>query len=99
MKRSDKITGDLFIDALSKRVIMDAKIKIIYDHNKNKLRAYCEQVDSFLNFPNDLRKEGKEYITDIVEVPATATKSTYYRAKHGTIRPLLTKQVEGRVVG
>lgn len=53
--------------------------------NKSKVKAYCHLVNSYLQFPRELRNPNKKYICDIVST--TEDKVTgFWRVIKGTIR-------------
>jgi len=87
-ERTPEYEQKLFLEALcdDKNVFKDVQVIIRYDHNKGKLRAWCDAVHSYLQFPNKLRKEGYSYIVDIVQVKGGKSRTDFYRAAKGGIR-------------
>lgn len=92
-ERTEDYNRKLFEQALfdDKRVIQDAEIKIIYFGNK--LKAYCINTHTYLQFPRNLRKFGDCYIADVVEVIREDSVAKYYRAMRGSIRRKYSDEV------
>jgi hypothetical protein len=53
--------------------------------NKNKVKAYCSSVNSYLQFPRDLRKPGTRCICDIVSTTNDKIGG-FWRVIQGTVR-------------
>jgi hypothetical protein len=92
-ERTDAYMAKLFEQALfdEKNVIKDATVQIEYDvNNSNKLKAYCYESKTYLQFPRALRSDysdyGREFLADVVEVIRTDGVRKYYRAMKGSIR-------------
>lgn len=85
--RTPEYQEKLFLCAFDeeRKVYQDTKIRIMHDYTKRKLRAFCPETDTWLQFPNDLRRTGSEYIADVVEMTQKG-KSTFYRVFKGSIR-------------
>jgi len=86
-ERTPEYDGKLFLLALcdEKNIIRDAKIELVY--LGNKLKAYCEASNTYLQFPTNLRTRcGRMFIADVVEVIRTDGVTKYYRAMGGSIR-------------
>lgn len=81
--RTDKYMADITMDALDREVLLDAEIKIIWA--KGKLKAYCSNTDTFVQFPKAIRKDGRIFIADVVKA-AQAGGAIFYRAYKGSIR-------------
>jgi hypothetical protein len=98
-ERTDKYNAKLFEQALfdEKNVIRDANISIEYDlHNTNKLKAYCPQTNTYLQFPRALRDFNRQkFIADVVEVIRTDGVQKYYRVMKGSIRREGSDEVVG----
>lgn len=101
-KRTEEYEAKLFEQALfdEKRVIKDAVIEIESDpNNYNKLKAYCRDSDTYLQFPRALRAKrtdyGKIFIADVVEVIREDGVKKYYRAMKGSIRRKGSDEVVG----
>ena len=97
-ERTEEQTQKLFEQALfdEKNVIQDADVTIEYDYNGgNKLKAFCEQTNTYLQFPRALREDcGQQFKADVIEVKRDDGVRKYYRALKGTIR-----NEQGEVVG
>ena len=79
-ERSEKYMAKLFELAMfdEKHIIQDANIRICAIGSK--LKAYCVDTKTFLQFPRILRDySGQEYIGDVVEVINTKVYTKYYR--------------------
>lgn len=87
-ERSEEYEAKLFEQALfdDKRVIKDADVVIEYGDVGNKLKAYCTNSETYLQFPRHLRQYGKRYVADVVEVIRDDGVRKYYRAMKGSIR-------------
>jgi len=85
-ERTQEYENKLFEQAMfdEKRVIKDAKIHII--GVSGKLKAYCENTDTYLQFPRDIRQLDNRYIADVVEVKNESVEQKYYRVMKGSIR-------------
>jgi hypothetical protein len=85
-ERTDTYMQKLFEQALfdEKKVIQDAEIEITMVGGK--LKAYCIDTDTFLQFPREMRCYGDEYIADVVEVLRKDNVTKYYRTMKGSIR-------------
>lgn len=85
-ERTQEYENKLFEQALfdEKRVIKDAKIHIIAVNGK--LKAYCEDSDTYLQFPRDMRQIDNRYVADVVEVKNDKVSEKYYRVVKGSIR-------------
>ena len=93
--RTDEIEKKLFEQALfdDKKVIKDANITIIL--RAGKLKAYCGETDTYLQFPRDLRKLDADFIADVIEVQNEHVTEKYYRVQKGTIRRRGSSEVVG----
>jgi len=88
-ERTDEYQAKLFEQALfdEKRVIQDAGIRIEFADVGYKLKAYCIDTGTFLQFPRALRKhQGQRFTADVVEVIREDGIKKYYRAMKGSIR-------------
>lgn len=90
-ERTDEYMQKLFEQAMfdEKHVIKDAHITIMTEkpYSNGKLKAWCENSHTFLQFPRNLRKyAGQEYIADVVEVIRDDGVRKYFRAMKGSIR-------------
>jgi len=84
--RETEYLKKLFLNAIDeKRVFTDVRIDIIRDYKKAKNRAWCSKVNSWVQFPNSLRKLNTTYFADIIEVPSK-TRRTFYRVVKESIR-------------
>ena len=86
-ERTDDYMQKLFEQALfdEKHVIKDADIIILRIGGKYK--AFCENSDTYLQFPRGLRSyEGQKFVADVVEVIRSDNVSKYYRVMKGSIR-------------
>ena len=89
-ERTDEYMQKLFEQALfdEKNVHKDAKITIQYENGySGKLKAYCHDSDTYLQFPRKLRQyDGQQYLADVVEVIREDGCQKYYRAMPKSIR-------------
>ena len=96
--RTSEYEAKLFELALfdEKHIIKDATIEIEHDpKNWNKLKAYCVESDTYLQFPRALREYGAEFVADVVEVIRNDGVTKYYRAMKGSIREKGSDEVVG----
>jgi hypothetical protein len=97
--RSDDYEAKLFEIALcdEKRIIKDAQIVIVYENGHNgKLKAYCNETKTYLQFPRNLRGyDDQRYIGDVVEVVNNSVQQKYYRVMKGSIRLFGSDEVVG----
>jgi hypothetical protein len=95
-KRTKEYQSKLLIEGLDdKKVYQDADIIIKKDWNKaGKLRAYCSQVNSYLQFPGFLRIYNKKYIADIVEV-IPKNRQRFFRVMKNSIRDIGSNELSG----
>ena len=101
-ERTDEYEAKLFEQALfdEKRVIKNAIVHIVFDSkNSNKLKAWCENSNCYLQFPRSLRSShtdyGREFLADVVEVIRSDGVRKYYRAMKGSIREKGSEEVLG----
>lgn len=84
--RTEEHIQNMTIDSLIKNVEMDLVVEIQYDWRKNKLKAYSPKLKCYLQFPKNLREQGKRYICDATE--SSNGGRTFYRAYKGSIRDM-----------
>lgn len=82
-ERTDKYMADITMAALDQEVLLDAEIKIIWA--KGKLKAYCSNTDTFVQFPKAIRTEGRGFIADVVKAEVKGS-TVFYRAFKNSIR-------------
>jgi len=82
-ERSDEYMTNITIAALDKEVILDSLITIV--QGKGKLKAYCSNTDTYVQFPNHLRRLNRKFIADVVKAEVKGSKM-FYRAFKGSIR-------------
>lgn len=92
-KRSDEYLANITIDALDRDVHIDSIIEI--KSINGKLKAYCKETNTFLQFPRAIRKLGKKFIADIIK--ASTEGKVFYRTYHGSIREY-DNNIEGNVI-
>jgi hypothetical protein len=90
-KSEQKLLEQAFLD--DKRVIRDAHITIV--SVGSKLKAYCDESDTYLQFPRSLRAYNKVFIADVVEVQREDYVTKYYRVAKGSIRERGSDEVVG----
>jgi hypothetical protein len=91
-KSEQKLLEQAFLD--EKRVIRNAAIDI--DYVGGKLKAYCRESGTYLQFPRALRDhENQRFIADVVEVIRTDHVTKYYRVVKGSIREMGSDEVVG----
>lgn len=85
-KRTDEYMEKLVMEALDKDVRLDAIIDIVY--LGKKLKAYCVDTGTYLQFPRDLRSTGDRYYADVIKAGNGdgRDRTIFYRAVKGSIR-------------
>ena len=82
-QRTDDYMTKITLLALDKHVMLDANIEIRY--LGSKLKAYCKETDTYVQFPREIRKPGKKFIADVVKAQR-GEDQIFYRAATGSIR-------------
>lgn len=82
--RSDDYMTRIFFESLDNNVILDAHVKIV--SVGGKLKAYCEETKTYLQFPRAIREKGKEFLADVYMAKALGAAQPYYRTYKGSIR-------------
>ena len=90
--RSDEYISKIFMDALQRQVHQDATIRI--QPLGKKLKAYCVDTDTYVQFPRDIREQYVEFKADVI-LASNKSGTEFYRAYKGSIRPV----VGGRELG
>jgi hypothetical protein len=81
--RTEDYMCKITMDALDRHVILDANVRIV--EQGSKLKAYCKQSDSYLQFPKAIREYGRTFVADVVK-SRQKTGRVFYRAYPGSIR-------------
>jgi len=95
-ERTDKYMQKLFLEALDeKNVISDATITIVPENGYgSKLKAYCSESKTYLQFPRNLRDfKGQRYIADVIQVIREDDVRPYYRVVKCSIRKFGSDEV------
>ena len=82
-KRSEEYMTKITLEALDRETHLDAVVKFI--RLGSKIKAYCEDTKTFLQFPRELRKEGRSMFADVVKAKQNTGK-VFFRAYPGSIR-------------
>lgn len=90
MNRSETYMARVVADALENTVFFDADV-IMQKHGK-KIKAYCPQTGTYLQFPRSIRQNYKKLVADVVKSSCKRGK-TFYRAYPGSIRETKDSQV------
>jgi len=92
-ERSEDYLTRIFLDALDRHVVIDAKVEMRRGTG-SKLKAYCPIVKANLQFPSKLREyQGQKFTADVIKAKK-GTGIVFYRAYRGSIR-----DEKGDVVG
>ena len=83
MNRSETYMARIVLEALDKEVYLDADV--IMERKGPKIKAYCPQTQTYLQFPREIRKKYKRLVADIVK-SANASGTPFFRAFKGSIR-------------
>jgi len=89
--RSDEYMGKIFIDALDNDAKLDVDVR--FERANGKIKAYCPQTRTYLQFPTALRRLYISYKADVIKATNKNCR-TFYRVYKGSIR-----DSEGNVVG
>ena len=73
----------IVLEALDKEVYLDADV--IMERKGPKIKAYCPQTQTYLQFPRAIRKKYKRLVADIVK-SSNASGTPFFRAFKGSIR-------------
>lgn len=90
MDRSEDYMTKIVCDALDRQVLLDARIDITY--LGSKLKAYCRDTSTYVQFPRDLRKPGQSFVADVVKMSNGG--QIFFRAYKGSIR----RSKDGQVI-
>jgi hypothetical protein len=82
-ERTEDYMLKITMDALDEHVILDADVR--FEYEGRKLKAYCPQTSTYLQFPRDIRRAGLKMIADVVKDKRKNGRE-FYRAYKGSIR-------------
>ncbi len=82
-ERSEEYMTKITLDALDREVYINAKVR--FERQGPKIKAYCPETKTFLQFPRDLRVIGTTLFADIVKAKQSTGK-IFFRAYPGSIR-------------
>lgn len=82
-ERTEEYMGRICMDALDRDVKTDATIRIL--HNGVKLKAFCVETGTNVQFPTKIRQRGKVFIADVIKAKKDSG-TVFYRAYRGSIR-------------
>ncbi len=80
-ERSDEYMASIMLDALDRDVVLSANV--IIKPVGGKLKAYCEDTKTYLQFPRAIRQNGKRFEADVIK--AATEGQVFYRAYRGSI--------------
>ena len=80
-ERSEAYMANIVMDAIDRDVILSAKVIIV--SVGGKLKAYCEDTKTYLQFPRAIRQKGKRFEADIIK--SQTEGKPFYRAYRGSI--------------
>lgn len=90
MERSEEYMNKIMLDAFERHVIIDANIMIQYE--SRKLKAYCPESDTFLQFPRAVRQKDsdrrRKFKADVIKAKNERGR-IFYRAYKGSIREII----------
>ena len=90
MNRSESYMARIVAEALDKEVYLDADV--IMQKQGKKIKAYCPQTKTYLQFPRAIREKHKKLVADIVK-SSNASGTPFFRAFKGSIRETKDSQV------
>ena len=82
-QRSDDYMAKITMDALDREVILDAVIT--FQYLGSKLKAFCEDTGTYVQFPRALRNPRNLFIADVIKAGGKG-KRVFYHAYKGSIR-------------
>ena len=88
MERSDDYMATIMMDAFERHVVIDANVEIQRDHT-GKLKAYCPDTKTYLQFPKAIRKIGKRFKADVIKAKNESGR-IFYRYYKGSIREIVS---------
>ena len=86
MERSDDYMMKITMDAFENHVVIDANVTM--ERVGSKIKAYCTDTGTYLQFPRDIRKMGKKFKADVIKAKNTSG-SVFYRYYKGSIREII----------
>jgi len=82
-ERSEEYMTKITMDALDREVYISAKVQFM--KVGPKIKAYCPETKTYLQFPRDLRVPGTTLYADVVKAKQS-TGTVFFRAYPGSIR-------------
>jgi len=82
-ERSEDYMAKLTMEALDNHVILDANIEIV--KGPGKLKAYCKDTKTYVQFPTMLRRLGRRFAADVIKAERNGQR-TFYRVIKESIR-------------
>ena len=82
-ERTEEYMTRITMDALDRSVFIDAEVQFM--RVGPKIKAYCPETKTYLQFPRDLRREGTKLYADVVKAKQSSG-TIFYRAYPGSIR-------------
>jgi hypothetical protein len=83
-ERSEEYQTQIFLDALDRHVILDAKL-VCVNEGKGYPKVWCEATGTHVQFPRALRRYGRRFVADVIKAKRS-TGAIFYRAYGGSIR-------------
>ena len=94
--RTDEYQQKLFEQAMFDDKNVRKDVEIVITKVGGKLKAYCPETDTYLQFSRSLREyHGQRFLADVVEVINDSVSTKYYRAMKGSIREKNSDEVVG----
>ena len=82
-ERTEDYMARITMDALDREVYISVKIQFM--RVGQKIKAYCPETKTYLQFPRNLRQEGRTMYADVVKAKQ-CTGKIFFRAYPGSIR-------------
>ena len=93
-ERSEEYMGKISLDALDREVYIDSKITCQYQNGySGKIKAYCHDTNTYLQFPSKIRTPGRKFVADVVKMQKKNGGTVFFRAYKGSIRETVNGDV------
>jgi hypothetical protein len=84
-ERSEAYMANITMDALDRDVHINVEVEIV--RRGGKLKAWCPETNTYLQFPRAIRVEGKKFLADVIKSSTNGTP--FYRAYKGSVREVI----------
>ena len=86
-ERDDAYWAEVFDKAFDRKIIQDATVTIVRVRGKgSKLRAFCSESCTYMQFPRALRTLNAKFIADVYQIQPKNGRQEFYRYVKGSVR-------------